>query len=135
QFVLYWLNDIEWLHIDDYLYNLLLISRFIVIFVVFFLAIAFIYYLGPAVHYNWRFFSWGSFVATFLCIAISYGFSYYITSFGTYNKIYGSIGALIALMIWQQLLTIVLLFGYEINASIHEASTKAAMKRLMQAGA
>jgi membrane protein len=135
QFVLYWLNDIEWLRLDDYLVTLLLISRFLVIFIVFFLAIAFIYYLGPAVHYNWSFFSWGSVIATLLCLAISYGFSYYITSFGTYNKIYGSIGALIALMIWQQLLTIVLLFGYEINASIHEATTRAAMSRLRKAGA
>lgn len=135
QIVLTWLNDIQWLDIDDYLYTLLLITRFVAIFIVFFLAVAFIYYLGPAVHYNWSFFSWGSLVATLLCLAISYGFSYYITSFGTYNKIYGSIGALIALMIWQQLLTIVLLFGYEINASIHEATTKAAMKKLRKAGA
>ena len=134
QFVLTWINDIPWLDIDDYIFTLLMITRFLVIFIVFFLAIAFIYYLGPAVHYNWRFFSWGSLVATLLSLAISYGFSFYISNFGTYNKLYGSIGVLIALMIWQQLLTIVLLFGYEINASIHEAARKAAMIRLRNAG-
>ncbi|MBL7848661.1 MAG: YihY/virulence factor BrkB family protein [Cyclobacteriaceae bacterium] len=93
--------------------------RFVVIFIVFFFAVSFIYYFGPAIHYNWKFFSIGSFLATLGCLAVSYGFSYYITNFGSYNKVYGSIGVLIALMIWIQLLTVVLLFGYEINASLH----------------
>jgi membrane protein len=52
---------------------------------------------------------------------VTYGFSFYITNFGTYNKLYGSIGVLIALMVWMQLITIVLMVGYEINASIHQA--------------
>ncbi len=107
------------LRLEGYaLYGLLLL-RFAVIFIVFFFAVSFIYYFGPAIHYNWRFFSWGSFLATLACLAISYGFSYYVTNFGSYNKVYGSIGVLIAVMIWIQLLTIVLLFGYEINASLH----------------
>jgi len=93
--------------------------RFLVIFIVFFFAVSFIYYFGPTVHYNWSFFSIGSFIATLACLAISYGFSYYVTNFGSYNKVYGSIGVLIALMVWIQLLTVVLLFGYEINASLH----------------
>lgn len=93
--------------------------RFIVIFIVFFLAVSFIYYWGPAVHYNWKFLSIGSLIATLACLGISYGFSFYITNFGSYNKLYGSIGALIALMVWIQLLTIVLMFGYEINAALH----------------
>jgi membrane protein len=97
----------------------LFVLRFIVIFIVFFFAVSFIYYFGPAVHYNWKFFSIGSFIATLVCLAISYGFSFYITNFGSYNKVYGSIGALIALMVWIQLLTIVLMFGYEINAALH----------------
>jgi membrane protein len=107
--------------LDDFTVYLLLILRFVVIFIVFFLAISTIYYFGPAIHYNWRFFSIGSLVAALLCIAVSYGFSFYITNFGTYNKVYGSIGVLIALMVWIQLLTVVLLLGYEINASIHES--------------
>jgi membrane protein len=100
------------------LYGLLAL-RFAVIFIVFFFAVSFIYYFGPAVHYNWKFFSFGSLIATLACLGISYGFSFYITNFGSYNKVYGSIGALIALMVWVQLLTTVLLFGYEINASMH----------------
>jgi membrane protein len=107
--------------IDSFTVYLILVLRFVVIFIVFFMAVATTYYFAPAVHYNWKFFSIGSFVATFLCIVISYGFSYYVTNFATYNKVYGSIGVLIALMAWVQLVTMVLLFGYEINASIHNA--------------
>lgn len=106
----------------------LLLMRFVVIFVVFFVTISFIYYFGPAVHYNWRFFSIGSLLATLGCLAVSYGFSYYVTNFGSYNKVYGSIGALIALMVWVQLLTTVLLFGYEINASLHYGSKEQALR-------
>lgn len=108
-------------NLSDFEVGLLFTVRFLVIFVTFFLAISTIYYFGPAIHYNWRFFSIGSVVATLLCLGVSYGFSYYITNFGTYNKVYGSIGVLIALMIWVQLITVVLLVGYEINASIHDS--------------
>ncbi|HEX7014165.1 MAG TPA: YihY/virulence factor BrkB family protein [Cyclobacteriaceae bacterium] len=115
------LSGFEWINLSSYTVYLLLILRFVVIFIVFFIAIALIYYFGPAIHYNWRFFSAGSSVATILCLAVTYGFSFYITNFGTYNKLYGSIGVLIALMVWMQLITIVLMVGYEINASIHQA--------------
>jgi len=107
------------INLSDYTIYFLFTLRFLVIFILFFIVISCIYYFGPSVHYNWSFFSVGSTLATFAGLGISYGFSYYITNFGTYNKIYGSIGALIALMIWIQMLTIVLLFGYEVNASLH----------------
>jgi membrane protein len=116
------LQDLSRLNLSEFAIYSLLALRFAVIFIVFFFAISFIYYFGPAVHYNWKFFSVGSWVATLGCLGISYGFSYYVTNFGSYNKVYGSIGALIALMIWIQLLTLVLLFGYEINASLHYGS-------------
>jgi membrane protein len=119
--------EFDWLNINYFTVILLFVVRFIVIFIAFFLAISFIYYFGPAIHYNWKFFSVGSLLATLLCLAVSYGFSFYITNFGTYNKVYGSIGVLIALMIWIQLITVVLLIGYEVNASIHDAIRKEAL--------
>lgn len=121
EYVLSNFQDFTSYNLSTFEVNLLFVLRFIVIFITFFLAISTIYYFGPAIHYNWRFFSIGSLVATLLCLAVSYGFSYYITNFGTYNKVYGSIGVLIALMVWVQLITVVLLVGYEINASIHDS--------------
>lgn len=112
---------IDWLNVSSYTVYMFLILRFVVIFIVFFIAIALVYYFGPAIHYNWRFFSIGSFIASLLCILVTYGFSFYITNFGTYNKLYGSIGVLIALMVWVQLITIVLMVGYELNAAVHQA--------------
>jgi membrane protein len=119
--------EFDWINISYFTVILLFVLRFITIFIAFFLAISFIYYFGPAIHYNWRFFSVGSLIATLLCLTVSYGFSYYVTNFGTYNKVYGSIGVLIALMIWIQLITVVLLVGYEVNASIHDAIRKEAL--------
>ncbi|GAA0891306.1 YihY/virulence factor BrkB family protein [Fulvivirga kasyanovii] len=115
------INNFQWLDIEDYLIYIFFLLRFVVLFIVFFLAISFIYYFGPAVHYNWRFFSVGSLIATLLSMGVTYGFSFYISNFATYNKLYGSLGVLIALMIWQEILSIVLLVGYEINASVHHA--------------
>jgi membrane protein len=119
--------EFDWINVNYFTVILLFVVRFIAIFIAFFLAISFIYYFGPAIHYNWKFFSVGSLLATLLCLAVSYGFSFYITNFGTYNKVYGSIGVLIALMIWIQLITVVLLIGYEVNASIHDAIRKEAL--------
>lgn len=115
------LSEFEFLHLSDHTVQLIFVLRFVVIFISFYLAIATIYYFGPAIHWNWRFFSVGSWIATLLCLGVSYGFSFYVTNYGNYNKLYGSIGVLIALMIWIQLFTIVLMVGYEINASIHKA--------------
>jgi membrane protein len=113
------LSEFSHLNLSEYTIYMLFLLRFVVIFIVFRFAISFVYYFGPAVHYNWKFFSIGSLLATFAILGVSYGFSFYITNFGSYNKVYGSIGALIALMAWIQLVTLVLLYGYEINASLH----------------
>lgn len=121
------LSEFEWLNINYFTIFLIFASRFLALFIAFFLAISFVYYFGPAIHYNWRFFSIGSVLATLFSLAVSYGFSFYITNFGTYNKVYGSIGALIALMVLIQLITIVLLVGYEVNTSIHDAIRKEAL--------
>jgi membrane protein len=115
------LHRFDWLNVDAYTVYFLFSIRFVIIFIVFLLAISAIYYFGPSIHYNWRFFSIGSLISTFLCLGVSYGFSFYVTNFGTYNKVYGSIGVMIALMVWIQLITVMLLIGYEVNASIHEA--------------
>ncbi|MEO5975797.1 MAG: YihY/virulence factor BrkB family protein [Chryseolinea sp.] len=127
RYVMAHLPEFSWINLNSTTIFLLFASRFLAIFTAFFLAISFVYYFGPAIHYNWRFFSIGSLMATFLCLAVSYGFSFYITNFGTYNKVYGSIGALLALMVLIQLITTVLLVGYEVNISIHDAIRKQAL--------
>ena len=116
QFVIDWLFSFGMLT-EDLLYYTLLLVRFIIVLVTFFLAISLIYYLAPAIHDRWRFFSSGSFMAAIICVALSFGFAIYINNFGIYNKVYGSIGVLIVMMVWLYMLSAVLLMGFEWNAS------------------
>lgn len=105
-----------------YMINTLQISS---VFLMFLIAISSIYYLAPCIAEKWKFISPGSFFASILCFLASYGFSFYINNFGTYNKLYGSIGTLIALMIWISMLSFIILLGFELNASIDTAIKRA----------
>lgn len=97
---------------------LILISRWLIIIVVYFVTISLLYRYGPAKAKKWQFFSAGSWLATSLAIFTSIGFSYYINNFGNYNKIYGSIGTLLVMMIWLFLNSLIILIGFELNASL-----------------
>jgi len=107
--------------VDNLTVYALLLLRFVVLFIVFWIAISCLFYFGSEVHQNWKFFSYGSFFATILSLMASYLFSYYIANFGTYNKLYGSIGVMLAFMIWVWILAVILLVCYELNTSIHQS--------------
>ncbi len=100
----------------------LLTFKFIILFVLFLFTVSIIYYFAPALHNRWKFVSIGSVIATLFSILVSYLFSHYISNFGTYNKLYGSIGAMIAMMVWIYFISIILLIGFEVNASIDQAA-------------
>jgi membrane protein len=101
--------------------------KYITLFAIFFITISLIYYIAPTVTVRWSFFSPGSFAASLLGILFTLGFSFYIENFNSYNKVYGSIGAFIGVMVWLYAISIVLLIGFEINASIDQI--KHEMKR------
>ncbi len=103
---------------DKFTYYLVLSGKWIVILAIFFFGISFLYYFGPSRKIKWRFFSAGSILATLLCIIVSVGFTYFVNNFGQYNKIYGSIGTLIVVLLWIYFNSINLLLGFELNASI-----------------
>lgn len=94
------------------------IARWIMVIAIYFVTIAILYRYGPANAKKWRFFSAGSWLATILAIFTFWGFSYYINNFGNYNKLYGSIGTLLVVMIWLYLNSLIILIGFELNASI-----------------
>ena len=64
----------------------------------------------------------GSFVAVTLWLALSFGFRLYITQFGRFNILFGSIGAVIVLLLFLWFSSIVLLVGGEINAILAQTS-------------
>ena len=121
EFVLDFLIENDLLTRDLILYSIVAL-RFTVLFLLFLLTISFIYFFAPALHNRWKFISIGSVIATLLALLVSYLFSFYISNFGTYNKIYGSIGAMIALMVWIYMIAVIILIGFEINASIDQAA-------------
>jgi membrane protein len=109
---------------NELLINVLIFLKWIVIILLLFLAISFLYYLAPAKRTGFRFFSPGSTLATFLFILDSLGFSAYVNNFGPYNKLYGTIGTLMVILVWLYLNSIAILIGFELNVSILEARDK-----------
>lgn len=106
---------------ENLVFYIILILRYLLAFLVFYICISYIYYVAPANPNQWHFFSYGSTASSVLIILITYLFSFYLSNFANYNKLYGSIGTLIALMLWLYLLSWVLLLGFSLNASIGEA--------------
>ncbi|MDP9078497.1 MAG: YihY/virulence factor BrkB family protein [Bacteroidota bacterium] len=97
---------------------LLAFARWIIVIAIFFFTISLLYRYGPANKQKWKFLSTGSIMATILAILTSLGFAYYINNFSSYNKVYGSLGGLIILMLWLYLNSLILIIGFELNASI-----------------
>lgn len=116
----YLLNSInKGLHIKGNFTSYLIdISRWGLLGLLYFVTISFLYRYGPANTKKWKFFSAGSWLATILAFLTIWAFSFYINHFGSYNKVYGSIGTLIVIMIWLYLNSLILLIGFELNASV-----------------
>jgi membrane protein len=102
-------------------YLLLQLGKWAIILALTFLAISFLFYLAPARKTKWRFFTPGSILATLLSIMTSIGFSYFVNHFAPFNRFFGSIGTLIAVMLWMNFNALALLAGFELNASIKNA--------------
>lgn len=107
---------------------LLLAGKWIIMAAICFFAISFIYYIGGNRKLKWRFFSAGSTLATLLVLLVSFGFGYYVDNFANYDKIYGSIGTIIVIMLWIYFNSFVLLVGFELNASIQQAGSIQALE-------
>ncbi|WP_375444225.1 YihY/virulence factor BrkB family protein [uncultured Fibrella sp.] len=101
-------------------YYLLKIARYLLVFAVFVGVVSVIYRYGPDVNMKWTFILPGSVAASVLIVLTTLGFSYYVSNFSSYNKVYGSIGTLIALMIWTNLVCLLLVLGYEMNVSLFD---------------
>lgn len=94
------------------------ILRWFILLILFYSVITSIYRFGPSMFKRIKFFSAGATLATVLSILSSVLFSYFVNQFGKYNEIYGSISALIVMLIWLQINAFILLVGFELNASI-----------------
>ena len=104
--------------------DLIIYGKWMVMLAMLFFGISILFHLGPALKNKWKLFSPGSIFATIFIIITSIGFNYYIQNFSQYNKIYGSIGTLMIILLWMYFNSIILLTGFELNASILNAKKK-----------
>jgi len=77
---------------------------------------------------KWRWTSWGAGIATAAWLLASIGFSIYATNFGSYNKTYGSMAAVVVMMLWLYITAACVLLGAEINAELERQTTKDSTK-------
>jgi membrane protein len=89
-----------------------------------------LYFLGPSRPQRWRFVWPGAMVATLLWLASTLGFGWYVRNIASYNVLYGSVGAAIALLVWMYVLAAVALIGCEFNAEYERLARLAHPKSL-----
>ena len=100
------------------------IGRGALFVIMIFTIVSILYKYGTKTGKYSRFFSPGSIFTTLLSILTFYLFSYYVNEFAQYNQLYGSIGTLLILMLFIWLNAIILLLGFELNASIYSLHQK-----------
>ena len=90
--------------------------RYIVALIATVFVTALLYWIGPNRPVRFRAVFPGAFLATVLWLAATSGFAWYVRNIANYNVLYGSIGAVIALLVWMYLLALIALLGGEYNA-------------------
>jgi membrane protein len=101
------------------------IARWPVLLIVLLLGLAILYRYGPDRRAaRWQWVSIGSVLATLTWFVASFLFSWYLTNFANYNATYGSLGAVVGLMIWLWISTAVVLLGAEFNAEIEHQTAR-----------
>lgn len=97
------------------------IARYVLSFATTIAVTTLLYYFGPYRKQRWRFVWPGAILATVLWLLATSGFAWYVRNIGHYNVLYGSVGAVLALLVWMYLMAVIALIGCEFNAE-HERS-------------
>ncbi|MBQ5814392.1 MAG: YihY/virulence factor BrkB family protein, partial [Flavobacteriales bacterium] len=97
--------------------SIISVGRYILICFAILLTVSLIFYFGPKTK-GLPFFSPGAILSTILILISSYAFAFYIETFSQYNRLYGSLGAILIFMFWLFINSFLLLVGFELNAAI-----------------
>lgn len=106
--------------------------RWGIILCLLFYGIALIYKFAPSIKKRWSLFSPGSILATTLTLLTTILFSYWVNNFASYNRIYGSIGTVLIIMILIYINSLILLIGFELNVSITFLTKEVEERRLKE---
>lgn len=111
------IDETGWLNTSDL--NLFYYGRGLLFLLMIFTIVSLLFRYGTKQGKETRFFSVGAVLTTFLSLCTFYLFGIYVVKFAQYNQLYGSIGTLLILMLFVWLNAIILLLGFELNASLH----------------
>lgn len=115
QMVTFLIQNVETPVVEKVLLNIL---RYVIVIGLVYFGTAMVYRYGVPTIARIKVFSVGTAVATVGSILSTIIFSFYVDNFASYNKLYGSIGTIIIIMLWIQLNVLMLLIGFELNASV-----------------
>lgn len=116
---------LKWLGVEQqWLINLISSTRWILIVGLFLIIVSYIYRAVPSVHKKWSWITPGSILAAVLMTILALGFSWWVSSFGSFNKLYGSLGTVLLVLVYIFINSLILLVGFEINVSIRSNALK-----------
>lgn len=111
------------------------VLRWLFVLVFVFLAFQLIYYFAPDLHeQQLRWLTPGAAVGVILWLLVSFLFGSYLNFYNTYSMVYGSLGAVIILLLWFYLTGVTILIGGEVNALIEQAAARAGDPEAKAAG-
>lgn len=116
---------VRYFHLDQTWRQILMGLRWPVLFVFLMFALAVLYRFAPSrTEAKWKWVSWGAFIAAALWLLISAAFAVYLTYFNSYNKTYGSLGAIVVLLTWLYLSVYAVLLGGELNGEMERQTAR-----------
>ena len=119
EFALHELRDQEFMSASTDI-TLLSVGSYVFFIVMIYAVVATLYYFGVKEGRSSRFFSPGAFMTTLLFMLTTYLFGIYIDNFANYNELYGSIGALLIMMLYIWINSNLILLGFELNAVLRK---------------
>ena len=111
------IDETSWLHTSDL--NLFYLGKNTLFLVMIFTIVSLLFRYGTTQGKETKFFSAGAILTTVVSLFTFYLFGIYVVKFAQYNQLYGSIGTLLILMLFVWLNAIILLLGFELNASLY----------------
>jgi membrane protein len=120
---------VAFFNLGGFFQTLTTLGSWIILLGLFSVFLSFAYRYGPNRNQaQWKWVSWGAVVAAVLWAGASLLFTWYVSNFGSFNKTYGSLAAVVILMMWFYISSFVILLGGEINAEIEHQTKKDSTK-------
>ena len=122
-------QGLTWLSNKDLLPGELLpwlnIARWTMSLILVYFSVSILYHFGNPDRDKWRTITPGATMTTILIVLLSLGFGAFITYLDSYNRLYGSLGTFLLLLVWVNANSSILLLGFEFNVSVHKARNEA----------